>query len=88
MKENVQNDKIFFVLTSVESLKILQEKIGIRVSDHKNVYIDANNSFNIGTNNAIYPCIVHLENGTIKEHEFQSPNNGQAFASLQSRINN
>jgi hypothetical protein len=88
MKDNVENKNILFVLTSIESLKILEGKIGIKVRDYKNVYIDKENKFNIGTDNAIYPCIVQLENSLIKEHQFQSPKNGQAFATLQSRITN
>jgi hypothetical protein len=86
MKNNIGNKNILFILTSVESLKILETKTGVKIKDQTNVYLDKDNSFNIGTSNAIYPCIVQLDNGNIRAYEFQSPSNGQAFATLQSRI--
>ena len=80
MKDNVNNKDILFVLTKTESLKILQNKLEIKLKEHTNIYIDSKESFNF-----IYPCIVHLENGKIKSHEFQSPGNN-AFEKLKNRL--
>lgn len=86
MKEQVENPAIFFVLTRVESLKVLQKKIGITVKNHHNVFVDKEYAFDIPTNNSIYPCIIKVENGKIVAHEFQSPTNSAAFQKLKMRI--
>jgi hypothetical protein len=82
MKDNITNAKIFFVVTKLQSLKILQQKIGRKIVDLPNVFIDRNNTFSIPTSNGIYPCIVQLKNGNTINYEFQSPSNGQAFEQL------
>jgi hypothetical protein len=82
VKENITNPRIFFVVTKLQSLKILQQKIGRKIEGLPNVFIDTKNSFTVPTSNGIYPCIVHLKNGKIMDHEFQSPRNGQAFEQL------
>ena len=86
MKKYVQNSRILFVLTKISSLKILQQKIGVQIKNYPNVYVDNDNSFNIHTDNSIYPCIVRIEDGKVIEHEFQSPKNGAAFYNLRSKI--
>ena len=86
MKDNIKNKKIFFVLTQIESLKILQNKIGVNLKQQSNILADIDNKLTIPSNNSIYPCIVQLDNGKIKEHEFQCPQNGQAFYNLKSRL--
>jgi hypothetical protein len=73
MKEFVSNPDILFVLTKISSLKILQHKINIDIGDHRNIYIDRENLFDIPTNNAIYPCIIRLKKGEIESVEFQCP---------------
>lgn len=82
VKDNIANPKIFFVVTKLQSLKILQQKIGTKIEGRPNVFIDTKSTFSIPTSNGIYPCIVQLENGKIIDHEFQSPRNGQAFEQL------
>lgn len=86
MKENAQNKDIYFVLTSIESLKILQNKIGLKVTEMTNVYLDKANTIKIPTINNIYPCIIEVSNGKLKDHVFQSPHDGPAFEKLRSLI--
>ncbi|WP_037315974.1 hypothetical protein [Salegentibacter sp. Hel_I_6] len=85
MRDNIDNEKIFFVLTRVESLKILQHKIDINLKDHKNIYVQKEGGVNMPTNNRIYPCIVYLEKGEVKSYEFQEPGNN-AFEKLRDQI--
>lgn len=85
MKEYIGNPKILFVLTKIESLKILQKKIEVNFKEHSNIYIDSKENFNMPTNNTVYPCIVYLENGKVKSYEFQSPSNA-GFENLKARL--
>lgn len=86
IKENVTNKKIFFVLTNIESLKLLQNKIGVRIKEHSNVFADVDNNVKIPSDNRIYPCIIKLENAEMTTHEFQSPANSAAFNNLKARL--
>lgn len=86
MKDNIENNDILFILTKISSIKILQQKIGIKVSEQPNVYIDKTDDFSIPTDNSIYPCIIKMEKGQMLDHEFQSPKNGGAFAKLNSLV--
>jgi thioredoxin-related protein len=75
MKDYITNRQILFVLTKTSSLKILQQKTEIRISEHPNIYVDKYNLFDIPTENKIYPCVVYLKEGKIIKHSFQSPGN-------------
>lgn len=86
MSKNINNKQIFFVLTKVESIKLLQQKTGIQINDHQNIYIDNENHFEIPSENGIYPLIIQLDNKKIKNYEFQSPKNGMAFSKLDDRL--
>lgn len=86
MKDNIENKEILFVLTKISSLKILQQKIGVQVKEHPNVYIDREDIFAIPTDNSHYPCIIRLKNKKIDMHMFQSPDNKQAFSNLKAQI--
>jgi hypothetical protein len=86
MKENIGKSEIIFVLTKISSLKVLQNKMDIKVNDYQNVFIDRENRFAVSTNNSIYPCIIKMKDGYIVSHEFQSPQNGQAFLRLKSEM--
>lgn len=86
MRDHIKNMEILFVLTKISSLKILQQKIGVQISEYPNVYIDLKNEFDIPTDNSIYPCIVQLKDGKMVEHEFQSPQNGDAFWKLKDLV--
>lgn len=85
-KNNIQNKDCYFIITSVQSLKILKHKVGHDFTTFDNVYIDTDNSLRIPTKNSIYPCIVQIDKGSIIGHEFQSPDNSQALYNLKSRL--
>jgi hypothetical protein len=86
MKEYVGNMEILFVLTNISSLKILQQKTGIKLKEYSNIFIDIDNKIIIPTGNNIYPCIIRIEEGENAEHEFQSPSNSEAFERLKGHI--
>lgn len=86
MQNYINNQKIVFVLTKIESLKILQQKIGIKLSEHKNILLDQNQNFNISTPNTIYPCIARVDNESVKSYGFQSPANSEAFSNLKNEL--
>ncbi len=86
MQEYIKYEGILFILTKIESLKILQQKINVNIKDYSNIYIDKERSFEIPTENTIYPCIIKLEKGKFIKHEFQSPANGEAFNKLKRKI--
>ena len=75
MKNNIDDERILFVLTRVSSLKILQQKTGVRIDEHSNIFVDKDNIFQIPTNNSIYPCVIQLRNGKIFTHSYQKPSN-------------
>ena len=85
MRDNIKNTDFYFVLTKFESLKILQNKIGVKFKEHSNIYIDAKEGISIPTNNSVYPCVVYIENGEVKSHEFQAPGSN-AFDNLKKRF--
>ena len=86
MKKCINNKEIMFVLTNISSLKIMEQKIEVKVHEHQNIIIDRGNEFIVPTNNSIYPCIIKIENNKIVSHEFQSPENGLAFSTLKQQI--
>lgn len=86
IKENIRKKNLYFILTSVQSLKVLQHKTGVAFREEANVYIDRDDAFVLPTNNNIYPCIVHLDSKGYADHEFQNPKNGQAFTKLEARL--
>jgi len=75
MKNHIKDERILFVLTKISSLKILQQKIDIRIDEHTNIFVDRANLFNIPTNNKIYPCVIQLRNGKVFTHSYQKPSN-------------
>jgi hypothetical protein len=86
MKKYITNTDVLFVLTNISSLKLLEQKIDIKLKEHPNIYIDRENGFSIPTDNSIYPCIIQIKNGKIISHEFQCPKNGLAFSKLKNLI--
>lgn len=75
MKNNISRDEYYFVLTKVESLKLLQQKTGINISEYENIYIDREMNFDLPSNNTIYPAVLKLENAIVQSLSFQSPEN-------------
>jgi hypothetical protein len=86
MKKNIEKKQVLFILTNISSLKILEQKIGIRLKEHPNIYIDRNNKFCLPTQNSIYPCIIQINNFEIAFHEFQNPTNGMALSKLSHKL--
>jgi len=87
MKNNINDERILFVLTKISSLKILQQKTGVRIDEHSNIFVDRQNLFNIPTNNSIYPCVIHLNNGRVFFYSHQRPSN-PAFRQLEEKLKN
>jgi hypothetical protein len=87
MQNHITNRQILFILTRISSLKILQQKINIQISEHPNIYVDKKNIFAIPTDNSIYPCVIQLKNRKILNHSFQSPQNA-ALHQLEKLIEN
>lgn len=86
MRKNVNQDQILFVLVKVESLKLLQQKVGLNIKNYNNIVIDKSNNFNLPTDNAIYPLIIELEDKKMVNYEFQSPKNGMAFSKFSEKL--
>lgn len=82
MKDYINAKNTNFILTRIESLKILQQKTGVKIKEHNNIIIDSADMVKIPTDNIIYPCILHIKNGKYIEHAFQSPQNSNAFNNL------
>jgi hypothetical protein len=74
MKKHIDDPRILFVLTNISSIKILEQKTGLKLSNYPNVYIDKEKMYQMPTDNTIYPCIIELNNGNVARHSFQSPN--------------
>jgi len=86
MVNHINNKKIKFVLTRVESIKLLEQKTGVKIKEHNNIFIDRENYFELSNNNSIYPLIIELKEKKMSKYEFQSPANGMAFERLSDRL--
>jgi len=73
VKNNIERKDIFFILTSIESLKMLQNKIGVDLRNRNNVLIDFDNEFLLTTNQSIYPIILSLQESKINRLDYVSP---------------
>lgn len=73
-KNNLYNSKFFFILTDLQSLKILNHKLGVSIQNLENVYIDYEKSFQ-NYEYSIYPVYLTLncKSKTITNVEFQKP---------------
>ncbi|MDQ6527673.1 hypothetical protein [Flavobacterium sp. LHD-85] len=82
LAENYKNDEYLFVLTNINSLKIISHKIGIDVTKYSNIYIDDNNVFS-KKNNLIYPLVAFYSCDSTKVSyiKIQKPGN-DAFRGL------
>jgi len=81
LKENVNNPNVYFVITQLQSIKVLQQKVGTKLVGLPNVLIDFEKIFYTG-DNSIYPCIIEVKEGRMVSYQFQSPNNSLAFEQL------
>ena len=73
MKNNIDEERILFVLTKISSLKILQQKMDVRFDERKNIFVDREDLFAINTKNSIYPCVIQVQNGTMRSYWYQKP---------------
>ena len=73
MKEHIQDERILFVLVNPSSLKILQQKLELDLSDYSNVVIDKEERYHLPIDNSIYPCVIELKDGELQGYSFQSP---------------
>ncbi|SIS48996.1 hypothetical protein [Belliella pelovolcani] len=73
IKNNIERNDIFFILTAIESLKMLQNKIGVDLRNRDNVLIDLDNEFLLTSNKSIYPIVLRLEGSHIKALDYISP---------------
>lgn len=85
MQENVTNEEILFVLTQTKSIKLLENKIDVKLSGRSNIYVDRERSFDLPSKNVIYPCIINVEKGVFLTHQFQSPSN-EGFEKLEKKL--
>lgn len=85
LKEYLDNEKMLLILTNFESLKILQNKLGVKISENSNIYVDRDDKFILPTNSKVYPCVIYLKQGKYQSHEFQAPGNN-AFEKLATYI--
>ncbi len=78
LKQNINNKNILFIISNPQSLKILQNKIKVKLNDYDNVIVDRKSTYELPTNYAIYPCVLYLDenNHDIIDIDFQSPKNG------------
>lgn len=82
LKQNIQREDILFIISNPQSLKILQNKIGLKLNDYSNVLINKTSDFQVPTHNSVYPAVVYLnEDKEVKKVEFQTPNTS-AFHNL------
>ncbi|AUP78496.1 hypothetical protein [Flavivirga eckloniae] len=73
-KENYKNPKYLFLLTNVQSIKMLKNKTKIDVENHSNIFIDYDNKYS-NYKNSIYPTVI-FNNCTLNKVEsifFQKP---------------
>lgn len=74
LKKNYKNPKCFFVLTSINSLKIVNHKMGINVSKLPNVILDYDNVYS-NYSMPIYPVVIiyDCKRRKIKKIVYQKP---------------
>ena len=82
LKTHISEKSICYILTNIRSIKILQQKTGIKIKEQNNVYIDKDNIFTLPSNNSIYPCVAKIKNHQVISVEFQCPDNA-AFRNLE-----
>lgn len=87
LKQNLNNKNILFILSDPASLKILQNKIGVKLRDYSNILINRNSDFKVPTQNAVYPCVIYLdESAQIEKIDFQTPQTS-ALHDLSTKLN-
>ncbi|HTO14529.1 MAG TPA: hypothetical protein VLZ83_02110 [Edaphocola sp.] len=74
LKDNYKNPECLFILTSINSLKIINHKIGINVSQLPNVILDYDNVYS-RYNMPIYPIVINYncKERKVKNIVYQKP---------------
>lgn len=72
--ENINRKEILFILTSIESLKVAQNRLGIDLRSSDNVLLDFDNRFLIRTDDSIYPILIVQNKGAITSLDYLKPN--------------
>jgi hypothetical protein len=87
VKDNLNHiPQASFIFTRIHSVKLLKLKLGSSFIDAPNLIFDLNNEIQYpDSKTEIYPMIVYLENGKVKQIEYQSPFNS-GFENLKNRI--
>ncbi|MDP1812501.1 MAG: hypothetical protein Q8K66_13965 [Sediminibacterium sp.] len=68
------SDRVIFIFTQIQSLKVLKYKLGSKTSSLPNVKMDVTNSiFFPTTEKQIYPMFVYAIDNSIVKIDYQSP---------------
>ena len=69
---NKNNESLFFVFSNIVSLKMLKSKLQLNES---NTYLDLDNRFMdcYPSEQALYPCVLDVQHGIIRNIYYQSP---------------
>lgn len=89
LKTNYGRKNIRFILTAVDSKKILALKLGEEIVNSNNIYIDVDNEVgpSMENENAIYPFIIQLDKNRIVDIFILSPEGGNKSDQLIEKIN-
>lgn len=85
---SLENIKIQVVFTAISSKKLLLNQLKIDNPSAYNIIFDSDDKYYLNSPKAIYPCIIQLEKGKIKQVEYQCPENPYAIIRLTNKINN
>lgn len=82
LKNNIERTNVLFILTSLESLKLLQNKIGFDLKNRVNVLIDLDNDFLLTSDSSIYPIVLSMQNSKIETLHYISPDTGKSIVDI------
>lgn len=82
LKNNIERTNVLFILTSLESLKLLQNKIGFDLKNRVNVLIDLDNDFLLTSDSSIYPIVLSMQNSKIETLHYISPETGKSIVDI------
>lgn len=73
VKSYYKRSDVLYIFTSIESLKMLREKVGNDALSSKNVVIDQDNAFCSNSEKSIYPVLFKIEKGKVTSTSYLSP---------------
>ena len=74
---------LYVVFTNIQSLKILNARIGEAILSHKNVKLDEDNNYYKEELLSIYPHIIYVKDSNFIDIVEVSPENTEALSNLQ-----